>query len=61
MANKITSYLKESKEELKKVSWPTRAQTTKNTLIVIGVSVGVAIFLGFVDYLLSIGLKQIIR
>jgi preprotein translocase subunit SecE len=60
MANRIVSYFKESKEELKKVSWPTRQQTIKNTLIVIGVSAGVALFLGLVDYLLSLGLTRII-
>ncbi|MFA5070664.1 MAG: preprotein translocase subunit SecE [Patescibacteria group bacterium] len=60
MANRLISYFKESKEELKKVNWPTRKQTIKNTLIVIGVSVGVALFLGLVDYLLSFGLTRII-
>jgi len=61
MVNRIVTYFKEAKEELKKVSWPTRQQTIKNTLIVIGVSAGVALFLGLVDYLLSFGLTKIIR
>jgi len=61
MANRLISYFIESKEELKKVNWPTRKQTIKNTVIVIGVSVGVALFLGLADFLLSFGLTRIIR
>lgn len=60
MANKLVSYIKESKEELKKVTWPTRRETVKHTLIVIGVCAVVAAFLGLADYLLNIGLTKII-
>jgi preprotein translocase subunit SecE len=50
---KITTFLKEVKVELKKVNWPTRKQTVKYTLIVIGVSFAVAIFLGGLDFLFT--------
>lgn len=50
---KIITYLKEVKIELKKVNWPTRKQATKYTLIVIGVSIATAIFLGGVDFLFT--------
>jgi len=46
---KIISYLKEVKIEAKKVNWPTRKETFKYTLIVIGVSIVVAILLGGLD------------
>jgi len=46
---KIISYLKEVKIEAKKVNWPTRKETLKYTLIVIGVSIVVAILLGGLD------------
>ena len=59
MPNKITSYIRESKDELKKVVWPSRKETTKLTLLVIGISLFVAIFLGAVDFLLTIGLDKI--
>ncbi|MDD5489833.1 MAG: preprotein translocase subunit SecE [Candidatus Moranbacteria bacterium] len=49
--NKLWSFTKESRAELRKVNWPTRAQTIKFTGVVIGVSLGVAIFLGALDYL----------
>ncbi len=46
-------FLKDVWNELKKVIWPTRAQTIKMTLYVIFISVFVAIILGAVDYGLS--------
>ncbi len=58
--NKLTNYLKGSREELKKVIWPTRKETVKNTLIVIGISVAVAIFLGVADFFLNLGLERLI-
>ena len=60
MANKIINYFKESKAELKKVTWPTKKETTKHTLLVIGVSLAVAAFLGGIDYLFSLGFEQIV-
>ena len=47
--SKIILFLKEVKLEMKKVNWPTRQETIKYTLIVIGVSVAVAIYLGGLD------------
>ena len=60
MANRLITYIKESKIELKKVVWPSRKETINHTLIVIGVSLAVAAFLGLVDFLLNLGLKQAI-
>ena len=61
MFNKIVNYVRESKDELKKVVWPSRKETTKFTLIVIGISLGVAIFLGAVDFFLSMGLDKVLN
>lgn len=47
--NKIVTFLKEVRLEMKKVNWPTRRETVKYTLIIIGVSVAVAVFLGGLD------------
>jgi preprotein translocase subunit SecE len=49
--NQITQFLKEARAELMKVNWPTRQQTINYTLVVIGISVAVALFLGGLDYL----------
>lgn len=59
--NKITSYFKESAAEMKKVVWPTKKQTTTYTIIVIGLSLGIALFFGILDYVFNIGLEQIIK
>jgi len=47
---KIIKYLRESRQELSKVSWPTKQQTINSTILVIAVSVGIAAFLGGADY-----------
>jgi preprotein translocase subunit SecE len=60
MANPLTNYLKQAMEELKKVVWPSKQETTQHTLIVIGLSLAVAIFLGAIDYLLNLGLQNIL-
>ena len=51
---KFIQYLKDSKAELKKVAWPTKKEVIRHSLIVVGVSLFVAVFLGFVDFLLNI-------
>jgi preprotein translocase subunit SecE len=58
--NKVTSYITESKNELKKVVWPSRKEATNHTLLVIGISLGVAIFFGILDYVFTIGFQQFI-
>jgi preprotein translocase subunit SecE len=59
--NKLTNYIKGSVEEMKKVTWPTKKETKNYTYLVIGVSLGVAAFLGALDYILTFGLGFIIN
>lgn len=49
----IVSFFKEVKEELAKVTWPSREQTIRYTVLVIIVAVSVGIFLGGLDYILT--------
>lgn len=51
--NRLVRYVIDSKRELKKVTWPTKKETTKHTLIIIGVSLGTAVFLGVLDLVFS--------
>jgi len=51
--SKILNFLKEVKEELGKVAWPSREQTTRYTVLVIIVAVAVGLFLGGLDYILT--------
>ena len=53
MLDKITTFLKEVRLEMKKVNWPTREETIRYTLMVIGVAVAVAIFLGGFDLIFT--------
>jgi preprotein translocase subunit SecE len=48
-----TEFLREVKVELKKVTWPTRKQTTGTTIVVIIFVFILAVFLGIFDYSLS--------
>lgn len=58
--NPVTDYVRESKEELKKVSWPSRKIVVTHTLVVLGTSIAMAIFLGGIDYLLTLGVEKLI-
>jgi len=59
--SKIFQYLKEVKNELVKVVWPSRRDTVKMTLIVIVFSLMVSLFLGAIDYGLTKGLEQLLH
>lgn len=54
----ILDYLKETKAELKHVSWPTRKQAISFTIMVIALSIATAFFLGFFDTIFSTLLKM---
>jgi preprotein translocase subunit SecE len=49
----LGEYIKETRGELKHVSWPTRGQAIAFTAIVIIISVGLSLYLGLLDYLFS--------
>jgi preprotein translocase subunit SecE len=57
---KISKYVKESIIELKKVSWPTKKETYRYTLLVIGLSLLIASFLGVLDFIFNLGLQTLI-
>jgi preprotein translocase subunit SecE len=59
--NAIVKYLKETRAELRKVSWPTREEAFNLTAIVVAVTTAMAAFLGMVDYLFSRFFGLIIR
>lgn len=57
---KIVSYFKEAREELRKVVWPTAETTRKHTLLVIGISLFTGIYFAVLDFVLNLGLEQLI-
>jgi preprotein translocase subunit SecE len=59
MSNFI-DYLKETKDEVSHVSWPTHKQAITYTALVIGISVVVAVLLAVFDYVFGLGLDWFI-
>lgn len=59
--NAIIRYLKETRAELKKVSWPTRQEALNLTLIVVGFTISMAALLGIIDYVFAWVFGLIIR
>ena len=60
MFARMKAYLAGTQQEFKLIKWPTFAETRRLTLVVVGLSVGVAIFMGIFDYIFTVGLGQII-
>lgn len=54
-------FLKEVRAELAKVSWPSRPTVMKLTLVVIGVSAVVALYLGGLDFVFAKGIELILK
>lgn len=48
-------------EELKKVTWPTKEETIRLTIIVIGISLIIGIYIGIIDVLLTKGLEMLAK
>lgn len=54
----IVAYFRGVISELQKVTWPSREETTRLTMVVLGVTVAFAIGLGTLDYFLGWWFKQ---
>ncbi|MDH7475889.1 MAG: preprotein translocase subunit SecE [Microgenomates group bacterium] len=52
-------FVAETIEELKKVSWPSRKETIRLTMIVIAISLIIGFYVGIIDVLLAKGLELI--
>lgn len=56
----VKNYFVGAFAEMKKVSWPTKKQTVNYSLMVIGLSVGLAAFFGVLDYVFNLGIEKLI-
>ena len=64
MANVIKEgfkYLRESKEELQKVTWPSQKDTIRYTIIVIVLSVLCGVYFGGLDFILAKGVEALVN
>jgi preprotein translocase SecE subunit len=53
-------YFHETRAELRKVTWPTREETKNLTLIIVGATIAMAIFLGTLDYIFQVVVAGVI-
>ncbi|PWH13995.1 MAG: preprotein translocase subunit SecE [Anaerolineae bacterium] len=51
--NAIVRYFRETSGELKKVNWPTRREAINLTAIVLAVTFGMSLIMGFLDLIFS--------
>lgn len=58
--NVVVKYFKETRAELRKVTWPTREETKNLTTIIVIVTVAMAVFLGLLDYIFQVVVAGII-
>lgn len=59
--NKSLKFFIESKDELKKVVWPTKKQTLEMTVAVAIIVIVIGFYLGAVDYVLSKAMTFLLR
>src|SRR5271155_1309495 len=60
MANPIIQYFKETRSELNHVAWPTQRQTVVFTALVAAISLGVAAYVGVLDYVFTSALAEVV-
>jgi preprotein translocase subunit SecE len=56
---KVIKFLKETRAELTKVTWPTRSEIIGSTIVTVVVSIVVSIFIGIVDFILDKGVRAV--
>jgi len=54
-------FFNEVKSELGKVTWPTKQQVIKLTLVVVVISIIVGLFLGGLDFIFTKGMELLIK
>lgn len=58
---KVTGFIKESRAELQKVTWPTRQELFMNTVVVLVAVVLVAVSIWVADTIFSVLIRTILR
>ncbi len=61
MIAKLTTFFKETRQELNKVAWPEREELIGSSIVVIVTIFLLAIFIGSIDFVLSILVRVLIR
>ena len=61
MYSKITTFIREVKSEIDKVTWPNRNELIASTIVVVVLVVIIALYIGFVDFILSWLLSMVVQ
>jgi preprotein translocase subunit SecE len=59
--SRIASFIKESIEELKKVTWPSKDEAISSSIIVIGFIVIFSVFLSLIDWVVEFLILALVR
>lgn len=60
MPERIKNYFREVIQEFRHINWPTRQEATRLTMVVVGISLGLALFLGVLDGIFRFALETFI-
>jgi preprotein translocase subunit SecE len=60
MYERAIDFLREVKAELTKVNWPSQSELTGSTAVVIVITIILAVFVGFIDFMLSALLSRLL-
>ena len=60
MAPKVGNFFVETKQELNKVTWPSRSELVQATVVVIFTTFIMAVFVGICDFFLSVAMRILI-
>ncbi|MEK7181253.1 MAG: preprotein translocase subunit SecE [Patescibacteria group bacterium] len=60
MLERIKTYFQEVIQEFRHINWPTRQEAIRLTWVVIGISLGLALFLGVLDGIFRFALETFI-
>jgi len=56
---KVIKFLKETRTEMTKITWPTKDEIIGSTIVTVVVSIVVSIFIGAVDFILDKGVRAV--
>jgi len=56
----VVSYIRESRQELKNVQWPTRQETIRYTVVILAVSFVVAVATSAIDTVLTFAVQKFV-
>ena len=59
--NRLVKYFRETRGEIRKVTWPTPQESRRLTAIVLGVTAVMSLFLGILDFIFSNMIQELVK